>query len=409
MGNLETMLAAVYSGLPALLRRLFETGCAFEYQAGGFLPLDVARYHKAYEGQEQAQEGSVREKKERENKGALQAWAATWRARSSVPPERRAEETKAVLSMLKERVDRVINSKAFLAAAAHVSALVPKKAWTSDGYPVDAQDFDRKLLSHENVFTAAGLGLDPGNTVLALMQTLILMGVGLTPQLDEDAAEQVLGALPEGAREKELENRQRGDKASAKPIGAEPTVGAGPFDCGCDKHPLFCSAVEPGLGWRAKHKVPVTELRAPTTSKLRIVMASLASKEQSQILDLGSYVGPRACERLGDVLEAIGGALAPVTPAVESLRGQLGRAHDHKAKDYTEAMSALSSLATTTKDLLWLLTPPSVPYNARPGTLIQAVVVEAWWRVVPPTATVGTPRPAASAPSLTTGSSIALP
>ena len=170
------------------------------------------------------------------------------------------EQQNALIAEARGNLPRLLRTitrcPSILVAAAHVSALHPKRGWGEEQRPGDAAEWDRKSLSHENVFTIQGCSLDPGNMVLALvmmmmmvmmMMTVVVMmmmmmlvvviqtAVGLVPVFPEE--------LPTNLQRGRTRDRARGGAVAQT---CEPPMGAASVERKCWKHPIFGSSVKQG-------------------------------------------------------------------------------------------------------------------------------------------------------------------
>ena len=103
---------------------------------------------------------------------------------------------------------------------------------------------------------------------------------------------------------------------------------------------------------------PVSSLTGKGTSPeecLRLVLASLAHDGAGQRVTLLKGISVSAQERLGDIIEAAGGALGPYTPAANSLMASMHTAHGINQRSDTNALIKLSKLAVGVTELTRLL------------------------------------------------------
>ena len=209
-------------------------------------------------------------------------------------------------------------------AVTHVCSLKPKAPWRADVF-----DWDRKMFSHENYFTAAGVSVDPGNCVLGTMMLLLRRCVAMEPPWQD-------------------QRRQ-----TAQTWSSQHTIHP---DCECQEHPRLTVSMPPGLGAkRGLRRLTVATLTrdavAPVPRLLRLVLTTLCHEEEGQRLPEGE-ISNGVMERMGDIIEAAGGVFAPAAANVSSLMQNLYVLHDLKPVQDTEALRLLTALAVNTSELV---------------------------------------------------------
>ena len=181
--------------------------------------------------------------------------------------------------------------------------------------PPQAKHWDRKTLSMENWLTAAGVSIDPGNFVYATMMFAIHLALGMDMPVPIDPTQK------------------------ATDIDDLPPV-SWPRDWRrCFGHPLLTADVSAGITRKKGRSVPVACLLYPPRARsggvappvaLRLVLASLVHSEGGHricLRDPEQAVSPAAQERMGDVLEAIGGLLAPFSTQTKAIMQDMRDKH----------------------------------------------------------------------------------
>ena len=335
VGHVPTCMAATTSGLPELLSSLAQDGALFEYNQRRIVTAPESRLTElCREVQHQQGDEAAAEATARKRKDSQQHWAKSWAQRVAPPPEAFDAQLRDVVKRIDSHIFELTHERAFLVAAVHVASLHPKKQWTMVTCPTNPCDYDRKLLSHENFFSAVGVALDPGNHVLALMFTLIQTALRLGHSADQT-----------------------------------PPPGAGGQEQKCRYHPVLASSAPVGEGGRAGPRVTIRDLQAQSQPPLRgpeclrLVLANLASYEPALLPPI-ERITEDQCERMGDFLEAVGGVLAPYKPGTTMLKEVLRQRDGYAARHDADAMRALTSLAVATKELLCLAAPADAPHGA---------------------------------------------
>ena len=158
-------------------------------------------------------------------------------------------------------------------------------------------------------------------------------------------------------------------------------LGSARQDQYCRAHPIISSDLLPGDGARAEDRLSYLKLereRFHHKDILRLVLATMTSHEPSQAIDVTTKITKSACEKMGDLLEAVGGILAPYNQSAIQLRKMLQSKHAFAPGDAADAMRGLTGLVKNVKELVHLVPDRSVPHDAPPEQIIRPVLAYVW-------------------------------
>ena len=341
VGHLATSLAATASGFGSLLYELRKQGAIYDYQHGRTNPPMInmsEEVFKKYETQFPADTTEEQRWRKREGKDRAS------NADSTYDVERASEDDiKHAVEKTRRHLRALTKSASFMLAMSHVCSLGQKIEYNNDTPPNNVADWGRKTWSHQNFFSTPGVSVDPGNFILGVMFLSIRRALGMEPPIDPD-------------RQSDLDIT-----GSNRPVPWD--------DYPCTRHPIVSGSATAGMARKTGYCQVIANMsnqKVQPSECLRVVIETLIHDEEGHQVSLDTKISDAACERMGDILEAAGGLIAPYTPAAKPFMMSMHAPHGIDETNDADAFRILQGLAQGAKELAGMV-PTSKASDGSPG------------------------------------------